>query len=132
MTFNKKIRELVYSKCNGHCAYCGCELQISEMQIDHANSVFLSRIHGNEVDNSFENLMPSCRMCNFYKHESNVEGFRNKLNKILRNSCTKDFVVRLAIRYGLLNIGRWNGKFYFEKVKEVRDDRRGKSNNNVL
>ena len=33
--FNHKTRENVYEKCNGHCAYCGVEISMSEMQIDH-------------------------------------------------------------------------------------------------
>lgn len=31
----KRIRELVYSKYGGHCAYCGKKIDIKEMQIDH-------------------------------------------------------------------------------------------------
>ena len=37
--FTKKEREEVYIKYNGHCAYCGCELDIKNMQIDHVTSV---------------------------------------------------------------------------------------------
>lgn len=31
----KKLRKQVYAKCNGHCAYCGCELEYKDMQVDH-------------------------------------------------------------------------------------------------
>ena len=34
-TIPKKIRQIVYDKYNGHCAYCGCELEYKDMQIDH-------------------------------------------------------------------------------------------------
>ena len=36
----KKIRLLVYEKCNHRCAYCGCELEYKDMQVDHVKSVF--------------------------------------------------------------------------------------------
>ena len=36
----KKIREQVYQKYNGHCAYCGCELDYKDMQVDHVKSVY--------------------------------------------------------------------------------------------
>ena len=35
MGFSKKTREEVYKKYDGHCAYCGKEIEIKEMQIDH-------------------------------------------------------------------------------------------------
>ena len=31
----KSVRIAVYQKCNGHCAYCGCDLQYKDMQVDH-------------------------------------------------------------------------------------------------
>ena len=33
MKIPKKIRELVYAKCNGHCAYCGREIAYKDMQV---------------------------------------------------------------------------------------------------
>lgn len=52
----KKIREQVYQKCNGHCAYCGCELEYKDMQVDHATSVFYYN-----GTNDIDNLLPACR-----------------------------------------------------------------------
>lgn len=31
----KRLREIVYNKYNGHCAYCGRKIDIKDMQIDH-------------------------------------------------------------------------------------------------
>lgn len=31
----KDERMAVYKKTNGHCAYCGCELEYKDMQVDH-------------------------------------------------------------------------------------------------
>ena len=28
---NKNIRQAVYAKYNGHCAYCGCEIDYKDM-----------------------------------------------------------------------------------------------------
>ena len=36
----KETRQLVYEKYNGHCAYCGCSIDIKEMQVDH----FISKL----------------------------------------------------------------------------------------
>lgn len=32
---SKSVREQVYKKCHGHCAYCGCLLDYKDMQVDH-------------------------------------------------------------------------------------------------
>jgi 5-methylcytosine-specific restriction endonuclease McrA len=32
---SKKMRLEVYNKYNGHCAYCGKELEYKDMQVDH-------------------------------------------------------------------------------------------------
>ena len=33
--FGKEIRKAVHNKYNRHCAYCGTEIPIFNMQIDH-------------------------------------------------------------------------------------------------
>ena len=33
-------REEVYNKCGGHCAYCGNNITIKQMQIDHKEPLF--------------------------------------------------------------------------------------------
>lgn len=35
MSISKKVRQLVYDKCGGHCAYCGKEIAYKDMQVDH-------------------------------------------------------------------------------------------------
>ena len=32
---SQKERKAVYELCGGHCAYCGKEIAIKEMQVDH-------------------------------------------------------------------------------------------------
>ena len=40
----KSIRMTVYQKCDGHCAYCGCDLEYKDMQVDHV--VLRSALNG--------------------------------------------------------------------------------------
>lgn len=114
-----RIRRLVYDKYNGHCAYCGCKIEPSDMQIDHAKSVFLTTHENDGVvtqDDSIENLMPACRQCNFYKNETDIEGFRTRIHTWLEDTCRQSFQVRLAMKYNILEYHPWDGKFYFEKT----------------
>lgn len=75
------------------------------MQIDHIVSL---HNHGND---EIENLIASCRECNYYKGGCNPDGFRKKLKRAFRQEKRSDFVQRLEDKYG-----NWNGVFYFEKI----------------
>ena len=107
----KKIRKQVYEKYNGHCAYCGCEIQYKDMQIDHMTPLYW---HGGE--DNIENYMPACRMCNFYKSTSTIEKFRKNI-QTLHDRLEKTFIYRLAKKYGVVVEIKEPIKFYFEKVK---------------
>lgn len=105
----KPVRLKVYEKYNGHCAYCGCELELKDMQVDHIESVYWYN-----GANDIENYNPACRMCNFYKSTMPIEDFRKQLGKL--TSRLKDiFIYRLAKKYGLIKEVEKPIKFYFEK-----------------
>lgn len=105
----KEIRKQVYNKYNGHCAYCGCELTYKEMQVDH-----LDCVRNNGEHNEIQNLMPSCRMCNYYKSTYTLEKFREQLELIV-GRLNKGFTYRLAKKYNLI-METWQPsiQFYFE------------------
>lgn len=129
---SKNLRLQVYNKYDGHCAYCGCELEHKDMQVDHLNSIGEKRIRA-EYDNfketghwkslrdsdfqddSIENLMPACRMCNYYKGDWQLEDFRNRLTTMLMRNVRLPFDYRLAIKYGLVVENIKPIKFYFEE-----------------
>ena len=54
---NKTIRERVYAKYDGHCAYCGKQIEYKDMQIDHIEA---QRLYSKEISDREENLNPSC------------------------------------------------------------------------
>ena len=35
----KSERKTVYDKCNGHCAYCGCEIPFKGFNVDHLHCI---------------------------------------------------------------------------------------------
>lgn len=93
----KSIREQVYKKYNGKCAYCGHEIEYKDMQIDHIKPKYL----GGKDD--INNLQPSCRACNFYKQTFNEEKFRQRI-KDIPLQLSKLFIFRLAIKYGIIEL----------------------------
>ena len=108
---SKETRQLVYNKCNGHCAYCGCKLEYKDMQVDHVFAV------GRGGSNDIDNLLPACRQCNYDRHKKTIEGFRKRISKELYKSLERVFVYRLAKKYNLVKEEPRVVKFYFEQLQ---------------
>ncbi len=122
-------REEVYNKCSGHCAYCGVEITMKQMQVDHIKPLYRNdKVETIEVwgvergTDEMDNLNPSCARCNKWKSTYSLEMFRNivqtSIDRLERD--TPNF--RLAKDYGLLNITKNKVIFYFEK--ETNNDTR--------
>lgn len=108
----KKIREMVYKKYDGHCAYCGQKISLSEMQVDHFIPFY------KDGEETIDNYMPACRQCNYYKATFTLEGFRDNLELIPHRLHNQMFIFRIAEKYGILSTERKPIKFYFETVKK--------------
>lgn len=109
-TIPKSIREKVYNKCNGHCAYCGCELEYKNMQVDHVKSL---RCGGT---NELDNMLPSCRSCNHYKRTLDLEGYRKYLAGISHRLMRDSIPFQVAIRFGIVRHIKDDVTFYFETI----------------
>ncbi len=120
----KEVREKIYRKYDGHCAYCGKEITYKEMQVDHIKPIFRGwsaetkgRLPKDLLGgDSVENYNPSCHACNFRKSTSDIEGFREAIEHGLE-CCRRDFTYRMMLRYGLVEEHPQRVVFYFEKVK---------------
>lgn len=119
----KVNREEVYKKCNGRCAYCGIEIDIKKMQVDHIkphwhtiNEQEATKYNITKGSHDIENLNPSCSRCNKWKSTYNLEQFRKVIETSLMrlNRDTPNF--RLARDYGLLIETPKEIKFYFEII----------------
>jgi hypothetical protein len=115
----KNTRLKVYDKYDGHCAYCGKPLEYKDMQVDHFAPFYL---YGD--NQNFDNMMPSCRQCNFYKNTFTISKFKGEL-KLLVNRLERDsFIFRLAKQYGMITINQDvidNLKFFYEKFDEHKE-----------
>jgi 5-methylcytosine-specific restriction endonuclease McrA len=118
-------RNKVYQKYDGHCAYCGKKITFKEMQVDHkipkrnAVSLATKNLLGEWVLpdlNVFENLMPSCRRCNHYKRAESLNRYRGMIDTI-PEILKENYIFKVALDYGLIEIKEWDGVFYFERQK---------------
>ena len=80
------------------------------MQVDHIEPVYLGG------KDNINNYNPSCRECNFYKGTFKIEEFKQRLTTMTER-IKKPFIVRLAIKYGIISFKPFDGKFYYEKIK---------------
>ena len=114
-SISKSIREQVYNKYNGHCAYCGETIEYKEMQVDHFAPVYL---FGDNTD--IKNLMPSCKSCNLYKSTYTIEKFKEQLSKIPSRLSRDITTYSIAKRFNLIEETNQPVRFYFElKSEEV-------------
>ena len=120
--FTESERQQIYDMFNGHCAYCGCEITLQQMQVDHKDCVDIFagiyEAEGKDI-NGIDNLFPACRSCNHYKHTFTVERFRQALERMPSVLMRDNVTYRNAVRFGLIKHPE-NPKveFYFEKVKD--------------
>lgn len=109
-------REKIYYSCDCRCAYCGCEIDYSDMQVDHATPL---RIGGAD---EIENMKPSCRSCNHYKATFDVEGFRKYLSGIQKRLMRDSIPYQIAERFGIVEHKSDNVTFYFERIATEKDE----------
>lgn len=114
---SKVERQKVYEKCKGHCAYCGCELEYKNMQVDHVKPL---RIGGAD---ELSNMLPACRSCNHYKATLDVEGFRQYLRGINNRLMRDSIPFQVATRFGIVrHKGNNNVTFYFERCERLESE----------
>ena len=111
-------RKKIFDKYDGHCAYCGCEIDFSKMQVDHFNAQIWNKDKGEKPDNSFENLMPACKECNRYKSAWNIEYIRELLEKS-KKQLLKTQNLRILNRLNGFQINDEPIEFYFEKFSNI-------------
>ena len=119
-TIDKETRISVWNKYNHHCAYCGRLLEYKDMQVDHFIPLRAYRVK-NCGTNSFENLMPSCRMCNHYKRAHSIETFRRYIAEIPKK-LKDNYIYKVRLVYGNVIDNEIPIKFYYELIKEEQND----------
>ena len=117
----KELRLKVYNKCGGRCSYCGKEITLKQMQVDHMTPQYKKAdpLHfGVTIDiDCFENLWPACRRCNHYKRASDLELFRKNM-LTLHERIEKHYINKVGFDFGMLQVKPFSGTFYFETINQ--------------
>ena len=116
MAISKKVREAVYQKYGGRCAYCGQIIEYKDMQVDHFKPLRAWE-QNNKDANDISNLMPACRMCNHYKRANSLEVFRRYISEIPRK-LRNDYIYKIGVAYGNVIENEKSIEFFFERVEK--------------
>ena len=116
-SLSPKVREAVYYKYDGHCAYCGKVLTPKEFQVDHLIPIQRERFgkYTEEQLERYENYMPTCRRCNHYKRAHSLETFRRYVEEIPEKLRETNYIYKVGLDYGLLEEHPKKVIFYFEQ-----------------
>lgn len=120
---NKKIRQEVYNKFKGRCAYCGCELK-KGWHVDHIQPKFHNwsdddiarHLKTKRGDDTIDNYNPSCPRCNKWKSTWSIEQFRREISLQTERLKRDSSAFRIALDYGLIQETEIEVKFYFETL----------------
>ena len=129
-------------KFGGSCAYTGTVLDI-DWQVDHIEAVRRNWFSNDALcreNHNFENMVPTQRIINHYKHSYDLELFRNllltlhfRLKKTPKNPRTekglkrKEYLYKVASYFEITEDKQWDGLFYFEKLKQQYNETISKS-----
>ena len=115
---NKKTRDLVKSKYNNKCAYCGCELK-KGWHVDHLEPIVRNWLNGTcekPENENLENYNPSCASCNIQKNSYTLEQFRENIKQFVSSLNKYSTQYKFAKKYGLVKETEIEVKFYFETL----------------
>lgn len=123
MARSKSLRERIYRKFEGRCAYCGSAIEYRQMQVDHYYPQCKEKFYARrcKIDvHAEENLMPTCRRCNHYKRARTPKQFK-ELMKTLHERLEAIYILKVAVDFGMATVKPFDGTFYFEKLKAGRE-----------
>ena len=105
------FKRKIYDKFGGRCAYCGNEITLNNMTVDHVNPKC------NGGSNSYLNCFPSCQRCNSIKADGTVEEMRAKIVDSLQKLKT-DRNFQMVRKYKMISLLCEEVTFYFENEEE--------------
>lgn len=135
------VRQRIFDKYGGRCAYCGCELtkgwHVDEIEPVRRGREYIKDDDGNRIWSAdkgewltkqtcvhperfkIENQNPACASCNINKHSDSLEQFRKNIAAYMKHLNEVSTQYKIAKRYGLIQETGIEVKFYFESFSPL-------------
>lgn len=112
---NKVVREMVFNKYDGRCAYCGTYLD-EKFTIDHIIPKRRNMDYSNlpSGKDEIDNYNPCCYSCNSSKNSFSLEKWREEIEQKYERLLNYDGTFRLLVRFEIVKRVKHSVKFYFE------------------
>lgn len=119
----KKVRQEVFNKYEGRCAYCGDKLG-KGWHVDHIEPIVRDWVKGGceKPNEDISNLNPSCPSCNIQKNSYTLEQFRENIKAFVLSLNKYNTQYKFAKKYGLVIEVNLDVVFYFEMVEKIMKD----------
>jgi len=116
MNKRERLRDRIFNKFGGRCAYCGCELQKGW----HVDEVKPVRRNGDGTclhpeNFNEDNQYPSCPSCNINKHSMGLEDFRGAIKRYVVSLNKHSTQYKMAKKFNLIMEINTGVEFYFER-----------------
>ena len=112
---SSRVRQKIWEKYGGKCAYCGEPIPFKGMHVDHL--IPLAR-GGADSD---DNYMPACSKCNHYKHTLTFDDFREQIGLLTGRLRERVYIYKLALRHGRISESSEPVIFYFEQLTKDKN-----------
>lgn len=113
----QSIRQQIFDKYGGKCAYCGCDL-VKGWHKDHIEPIVRNfsdnKICEHPERDTEENYNPSCASCNRMKSSMSIETFRGNIKMFVQSLNRYSVQYNFAKRYDLVQETDNDVIFYFE------------------
>jgi 5-methylcytosine-specific restriction endonuclease McrA len=123
MAIKKEIRQKVWKKYDGHCAYCGAVIEYKQMQVDHIEPKWHAMTEEQCIKaglkkgaDCLENYNPACVRCNRWKGTMSIELFRSEIQKQTERLRRDSNQYRMAMDFGMILEDNKPITFYFERL----------------
>lgn len=117
------MRKTVHQKYGGRCAYCGQEITLKQMHVDHLKPIFRGWLDEHKPEragtDTIDNMMPACRACNLWKSTHSLEQFRVELSAQIGRLRLRSAAFRMAERFGQVRPTSEDVVFWFEKHRPL-------------
>jgi 5-methylcytosine-specific restriction endonuclease McrA len=123
----KEVRQAIFDKFGGRCAYCGELLgkgwHVDEIEPcrrrhkwDRENNKWVLSGYDHPDRLHIDNQFPACPSCNLQKHSMSLEDFRTSISNFVQSLNRYTNQYKFAKRYGLIEETKKPVVFYFETL----------------